>query len=85
MVTVCDVTEVTVTFDASDVSDMDTSLLHAGVDPTVTVCQASEATGVITLQFGLDDCDGSVVVRLQFIFWQQSQFSLINEKDHMYD
>ena len=64
MITTCGATDVSVSFDESDVSDMDTSHLHAGVDPNNANCQATVSNGSVSFNFGLNECDPAVVVRL---------------------
>ena len=63
MTTTCGATDVSVSFDESEVADMDASHLHAGVDPTIVVCQATVSNGQVSFNFGLNECDPAVVVR----------------------
>ena len=62
MTTTCGATTVSVSFDESEVADMDTSHLHAGVDPNNAVCQATVSNGQVSFNFGLNECDPAVVV-----------------------
>ena len=62
MNTTCGATGVSVTFDESEVADMDTSHLYAGVDPNNAVCQATVSNGTVFFNFGLNECDPVVVV-----------------------
>ena len=62
MTTTCDATEVKVTLDATEVSHLDTSHLHVGIDPNNPDCHGAQTGNIITFVFGLGKCDPAVVV-----------------------
>ena len=62
MTTTCDATEVKVTLDSTEVSHMDTSHLHVGIDSNDIDCQGAQTGNIITFVFGLGKCDPAVVV-----------------------
>ena len=61
MTTTCDATEVNVTLDATELSDMDTSHLYVGIDPNNAVCQATQSGNIITLLFAPNQCNPDLV------------------------